>query len=124
MQSQEQAEIICQQFELDRAERHFNGDDYDDGQVDDEPSYPLTKELRRRLAHAGMEFTKGYVLLDGRRIDEDNVTCVWTVRDEPCRSLTFEEDEEGLFLQDPDMTPMMAVALAHAALAQWEADNA
>lgn len=78
-----------------------------------------TEILRKKLDRVGMEYTKGYVFPDGHRTNEDTVTTVWPVHDEPCGSLTFEEGEDGhLYLHD-GISPRMAVWLALAASVDW-----
>lgn len=60
-------------------------------------NYPLTGELRRLLTVMSFDYTTGYLLTDGRRVDEDNVTTVMTEHANP---LTFEETRHGLVCVD------------------------
>ena len=59
--------------------------------------YPLTGELRRLLTVMSMDYMKGYLLSDGRRVDDESVT---TVMAEHARPLTFEETRHGLVCVD------------------------
>lgn len=69
-----------------------------------------TDELRRLAARQGLHYTRGYVLADGRRTDEDVVTTLWLYPDEAQTSLTFEEDSTGALWCADDMEPAQAVA--------------
>lgn len=59
--------------------------------------YPLTGELRRLLTVLGFDYTTGYLLDDGRRVNEDGVTTVMAEHADP---LTFEETSDGLVCVD------------------------
>jgi len=73
----------------------------------------LTKALRAAATDAEMSYSKGY-LLKGRRVDTDNVTTLWPVKDKPLLTLTFEEVDGELFCED-SMTVNQAIAMAEVA---------
>ena len=52
-----------------------------------------TQRLRDKCKRRGIEYTCG-LLLDGRRVNKENVTTLWDGTD-ASKSLTFEEDESG-----------------------------
>ena len=71
-----------------------------------------TELLRAECRRSGVRYTRGYTLADGRRVNEDNVTCIWRDND-PVNTLTFEEDDGALFCAD-NMSVAQCIAAAMA----------
>lgn len=62
--------------------------------------WELTKNLRALADARGIKHTHGYVMKDGSRTNEDNVTAIWPVDDDASKSITFMEEDGELFCDD------------------------
>lgn len=68
-----------------------------------------TERLREAADAIGLTWTAGYLMCDGRRVDEGTVTTLWPVPGDASRSLTFEEEDGELWCADC-MAPAQCVA--------------
>lgn len=69
-------------------------------------THARTDELRRMAKALGIRYTRGYVMGDGRRVNEDSVTTLHPA------CVTFSEDEDGALWCEDAISPRQALALA------------
>ncbi len=72
-----------------------------------------TDALRAMADERGVRWTAGY-RLEGRVVNEDDVTCVWPVEGRADLTLTFAEDEDGHLWCEDELSPAQALAAAMA----------
>lgn len=78
----------------------------DPPEPDEDPTRPVTAQLRAVARLLGMRYTRGYRIgADGRRINEDNVTTLYPSR------VTVEEDEDGHLWCEDALSVRQALAL-------------
>lgn len=75
-----------------------------------------TKALRDAADAACLSWTAGYLMRDGRRVDEGTVTTLWPVPGDAGQSLTFEEEDGELWCAD-SVAPAQCVAAVRVAKA-------